>query len=260
MLLSAPPASAATGIVAVGDFGVGGARQRTTGAAIRSFVERNETQLLVTLGDNDYSERPGSFADAWRASFGWLPAASVGVAGSLGNHDVRVDRGRYQFGLLGMPGPYYVRRLAEVELIVLDSNAATAPAQTRWLRRSLSRRTGLHRVAVFHHPAYSCGTYAGNGAIQRRWVPLFERFGVRLVLNAHDHNYQRFVRNGVSYVVHGGGGARLYPLRRCRAGYPRRVAARSTYGFLHVSVLPDGLLVRSVDLTGKVIDRFSVTP
>lgn len=256
-LLLAPSGQAATGILAVGDFGVGGARQRTLGAAMRAFEVQNSAELLVTLGDNDYT-RGRSFASSWRASFGWLPAAGVGVAGALGNHDVQVRRGRYQFALLRMPGPYYVRRVNEVELIVLDSTAVT-PAQTRWLERTLAARTGFRRVVVFHHPPYTCGGHLGSATVQRTWVPLFERYGVRLVLSGHDHNYQRFSRNGVTYVVHGGGGARLYALRRCPASYPTRVAARSAHGFLHVSVEPEAFLLRAVTLDGRTIDLVRVT-
>jgi len=256
-LVCAPSAPGATGVIAIGDFGVGGARQRTVGAAVRAFEARNPSQLLVTLGDNDYT-RGRAFARSWRESFGWLGAAGVGVAGALGNHDVELDRGRYQFRLLNMPGPYYVRRVADVEVVVLDSTAVT-DTQTRWLARTLARKTDRRRIVVLHHPPYTCGGYLGDVRVRRRWVPLFERSGVQLVLSGHDHNYQRFSSRGTAYVVHGGGGAsRLYALRRCPASYPRRLAARVGAGFLHVVVAPGGFVVRAVDLRGRTIDRFRV--
>jgi 3',5'-cyclic AMP phosphodiesterase CpdA len=211
----------------------------------------------VTLGDNDYT-RGRSFRSNWTSSFGWLAAAGVDIAGALGNHDVEVGRGRYEFGLLRMPGPYYVRRVKDVELIVLDSNAITN-AQTRWLKRVLAKRSTLRRIVALHHPPYTCGGHLGSRTVQRAWVPLFERYGVRLVLSGHDHNYQRFKRRGVTYVVHGGGGAGLYALRRCPAGYPTRVGARLTYGFLHLTVTPARVDVQVVDLEGKAVDTFRVT-
>jgi 3',5'-cyclic AMP phosphodiesterase CpdA len=159
-----------------------------------------------------------------------------------------------------MPGPYYVRRVNDVEVVVLDSTAV-ATAQTRWLERTLARRSGFRRIVVLHHPPFTCGGYLGSAAVRRRWVPLFERYGVKLVLSGHDHNYQRFAPvRGVTYVVHGGGGAsRLYKLRPCPTSYPRRTGARVGSGFLHVSVEADGFIVRAVDLAGKTIDRFRVT-
>ena len=213
--------------------------------------------MLVTLGDNDYT-RGSSFATNWTSTFGWLSSAGVSVAGALGNHDVEVDRGRYEFALLRIPAPYYVRRVKDVQLIILDSTAITT-AQTRWLRRVLAKRTPLRRIVVFHHPPYTCGGHLGSRTVQRAWVPLFERYGVRLVLSGHDHNYQRFHRKRVTYVVHGGGGAGLYALRACPRGYPRRVAARAGHGFLHLTVVPEGVLVEVLDLSGQSIDRFRVT-
>jgi len=211
----------------------------------------------VTLGDNDYT-RGRSFRTNWTSSFGWLGSAGIDVAGTLGNHDVEVGRGRYQFGFLRMPGPYYVRRVKDIELIVLDSTAITT-AQTRWLRSTLARRSGFRRIVVLHHPPYTCGGHLGSETVRRAWVPLFERYGVRLVLSGHDHNYQRFERNGVTYVVHGGGGAGSYTLRACPRAYPPRLAARATRGFLHLIVEPDRVDVQVLDLSGKPIDRFRVT-
>lgn len=224
---------------------------------MRSYESRHPADLLVTLGDNDYT-RGVSFATNWTSTFGWLSAAGVGVAGTLGNHDVQFDRGRYEFDLLRMPAPYYIRRVKDVELIVLDSNAVTT-AQTRWLKRTLAKRSGFRRIVVFHHPAYTCGGHLGSEAVQRAWVPLFERYGVRLVLSGHDHNYQRFKRRGVTYVVHGGGGARFYELRPCPGGYPVRVRGRLERGFLHLTVADGAVDVQVLDLAGKAIDRFRVT-
>ena len=224
---------------------------------MRDYESRASAEVLVTLGDNDYT-RGRSFRANWTSTFGWLSAAGMGVAGTLGNHDVQFNRGRYEFGLLNMPGPYYVRRVNDVELIVLDSNAITS-AQTRWLQLTLARRSGLRRIVVFHHPPFTCGGHLGSTTVRRAWVPLFERYGVRVVLSGHDHNYQRFARNGVTYVVHGGGGAGLYKLRACPRGYPPRLAARVGYGFLYLMVEPNGVAVEVLDLAGKSIDRFRVT-
>ena len=199
-------------------------RERALGAAVRAYEERNPAQVLVTLGDNDYT-RGRSFASSWTASFGWLAAAEVGRGRHAREPRRRGRRGRYEFALLRMPGPYYVRRVEEVELIVLDSTAISA-AQTRVAEADARGTHGFRRIVVLHHPPYTCGGHLGSAAVRRAWVPLFERYGVRLVLSGHDHNYQRFARDGVTYVVHGGGGAGLYPLRPCPRRYPRRLAAR----------------------------------
>src|SRR5687767_4447278 len=106
------------------------------GEAMRRFEVTNPAHVLVTVGDNDYTESPAAFRANWAESFGWLSAAGVGVAGALGNHDVRVGGGRYQFSLLGMPGPTYRRKVGLVELFVLDSNNVNR-GQRLWLARAL---------------------------------------------------------------------------------------------------------------------------
>lgn len=249
--------TATTGILAIGDFGVGARPQRRLGAAVRSFEKRNPAALAVALGNNDRT-RGRAFDASWRASFGWLRAAGIGVAGALGNRDVEVRRGRYQFRLLGMPAAYYARRVRSVQLIVLDSNAVTT-AQTRWLRRTLARRSSLFRVVVLHDPPFACGGTLGDTAVRKRWVPLFERYGVRLVLSAGDRNYQRFEAGRVTYLVHGGAGSGpLSPLRSCPRSYPTRSSAKLSHGFLYFTVDAGGVLVRAVDLAGRTIDRFRV--
>jgi 3',5'-cyclic AMP phosphodiesterase CpdA len=243
-------------LIAVGDFGVGGDAQRRFGAAVQAFEARNPADLLVALGDNDYTESPNAFHANWEASFGWTRAAGVDVTGVLGNHDVRVDGGRYEFDELRMPRRYFRRALGPVELYLLDSNNVDA-AQTTWLRRTLARSRARWRIAVAHHPAFSCGTYSSHPAVVARWVPLFERYRVRLVLAGHDHNYQRFApRRGVRYVVHGGGNPRLYPLKRCPAGYPRRVRAALERGFVYLVVRPRRLDGWAVTQAGRRTDHF----
>jgi hypothetical protein len=257
-LLCAASAAAETRIVAVGDFGVGGASEQATGDAIRRFTARNGADALVTLGDNDYTESPAAFRRNWRAAFGWIGPAGVRPMGTLGNHDVVVQNGRYEFKLLGMPRAFYRRSLADVDVFLVNSNRITA-RQTEWLRAALAASAARWQVVAFHHPPFTCGGYLGNVGVRRAWRRIFERRGVDLVLSGHDHNYQRFAPfRGVRYVVHGGGGAPLYSLRRCPAWYPRRVAARKRYGFLYL-VADDGALhVKAVSRTGATLDSFAI--
>lgn len=247
-----------TYLIAVGDVGVGGEAQRSFGAAVQSFEEQNPADYLLALGDNDYTDSPEAFRTNWEASFGWTRRAGVRVAGVLGNHDVRVDRGRYEFDLLGMPGRYYRRALGPVELYLLDSTNVDA-GQTAWLRRALARSRSRWRVVVLHHPPFSCGAYRSDLEVVARWVPLFERYRVRLVLSGHDHSYQRFApRRGVRYVVHGGGNPNLYPITRCPAGYPRRLRARGEQGFLYFVVQTNRLDGFAVVPSGQRTDHFTV--
>lgn len=254
-----PAPSKPVRLIAIGDFGVGGSAERSVGAAVRRFEARNPADLFVSLGDSDYTGSPEGFHENWQASFGWLGRSGVDVAGVLGNHDVRVDRGRYEYDELEMPNRYYRRVVGPVELYLLDSNTVDR-AQTAWLRRSLARSKARWRLAVFHHPAFTCGSYFSHREVVAAWVPLFQRYRVRLVLSGHDHNYQRFApRHGVRYVVHGGGGPRQYDVSPCPAGYPRRLVARRELGFLYLVIRGGRLDGFAVDTAGGRTDHFAFT-
>jgi len=234
--------------------------ERATGAAIHAWESDHPAGVLLTLGDNDYTESPPAFRHNWHDAFGWLEAAGVRPRGTFGNHDVRVDAGRYEFKALRMPSSHYQVSRTGLDLFVLNSNSV-GDRQTRWLKRHLAASRARWKIVSFHHPAYSCGGYLSDPAVASRWVPLLERYGVDLVLSGHDHNYQRFAaRRGVTYVVHGGGGQELYALRSCPDGYPKRTFARRGHGFLDLVVRRGSLRLKAVNLRGHVIDRDTINP
>jgi len=244
------------GILAAAGLGGGAAATTRISSALQSFEEKEAADLLVTLGNNDYT-RGRAFVAAWRARFGWLRSAHVGVAGVLGDSDVAVRRGRYEFATLQMPAPYYVRRLRDAEVIVLDSSDVS-PAQTRWLERTLAQPTKLVRIAVLSRSPFSCAEFGGDPDVREEWVPLFQRYGVGLVLGSGDSNYQRFVKGNVTYVVAGELTAGHSKLRGCASGFPRRRAARAASAFVYLRVGPGGAEARVLDIGGKTIGRFRV--
>jgi 3',5'-cyclic AMP phosphodiesterase CpdA len=246
--------------LAMGDYGVGGSRELALGLRMKSYESRHPANMLVALGDNDYLSSPTLFRSNWQRAFGWARHSGLRVGGVIGNHDYETGRGRYELRTLGMPGSYYTRKLGEVQLFFLDSNNVSS-RQTAWLEQQLSESGATWKVALFHHPPYTCGGHSGNTSVAREWVPLFEDYGVQLVLSGHDHNYQRFAaRNGVTYVVDGGGAAGLYRVRACPRSYPPRAAALYQHGFLSVSATDEQLDVYAVDMRGRATDHARLTP
>ena len=259
LALSAQAAEADTGILAIGDFGVGGSRRETHGRGHAHVASATHpADALVTLGDNDYTESPTAFRANWLDTFGWAADAGLVVAGTLGNHDVRVDGGRYEFDeLLGMPRSLLPPRRRGGRALPAQLERSVASQQRAGSTRALATPTRGGRSSPSTTRRTRCGGTAAIAGCGARWVPLFERHGVDLVLSGHDHNYQRFAKhNGVRYVVHGGGGQELYPLRAARAlpeapGRPGRARLAATS-----SPSTTSLRVRASALRAAFVDSF----
>jgi len=248
---------ASTGIVVIGDWGTGGRAPTDIAAQVRRVALARHADVLMTVGDNDYSNSPERFEERWQSEYGWAEQAGIKVAGVLGNHDVETRGGRYEFRTLRMPGPYYRRRVGSVDLVMLDSNRVTR-RQTHWLERVLAASTSRWKIAAFHHPVHTCGRYEGRGFHLEKWAVLFERYGVQLVLNGHDHNYQRFEDGPVTYVVVGGGGASLYGLADCPESGAAALAGEAVHSFLFLEAGEKRIAGRALAADGRVVDRFTV--
>jgi len=84
--------------------------------------------------------------------------------------------------------------------------------QYQWLEADLiaARPNTRHIFVFFHSGPYSIGSHGSNLTVRRILCPLFDKFNVDAVFNGHDHIYYHTKRNGVHYLVTGGGGAPLY--------------------------------------------------
>lgn len=110
------------------------------------------------------------------------------------------------FAFPGQPG-YGILDFGDYLSIVLLDSEHTNPIegkQTEWLESELrerARRKVPHIFPVHHVTAYpSHRSYTGSisTSIRDNWVPLYEKYGVRVVLENHDHTYKRThpIRNG----------------------------------------------------------------
>jgi hypothetical protein len=84
---------------------------------------------------------------------------------------------------------------------------------------------------------------------------LLVRYGVALVFNGHDHDYERSVANGVVYIVTGGGGAPLYSQMNSN---PASVYFTSTHHSVQVTVTESSLMVAGVRSDGVRFDEFTL--
>ena len=206
---SVPAVSAATvtRIAVAGDTGTG------TGSAIEATVQAMVNQArqhaydgLVLLGDLIYPEGDADQA-AVRITDVFAPITDRGarLVPVLGNHDYVSGEQSAILNEVGRERTWYVDQVGIVRIVVLDTEQVDDPAQTAWLRETLTSPTdAVWTIVAMHKPAYSAGVHGSDEEIQQQWVPLFEQYDVALVLAGHDHDYQRSKPiGGVTYVVSG---------------------------------------------------------
>ncbi len=259
----APLTDAAAGILFIADFGGGPNQQEIADAMLAWKHSGHRVDAVVTAGDNVYPRgQESGFVDQVQRPYSPLEAPLV-IA--LGNHDVQTAGGKKLLEFFDMPAPPSSHRFGPVEVFVMDSNRVDQ-AQALWLDEKLSGSDALVRVVVFHHPVFSCGPHGSTAGVQRLWLPVIEEWAPELVVNGHDHNYQRMIaESDVSktvYTVAGGGGRELTGARvGCDLGTVsvRRVETR--HHFLSLEVATDGRWVlRAVTANATVFDHYEGSP
>ncbi len=242
-------------LAVAGDVGSGDLAAYRTASSIAYQARTQPFDALLLLGDNVYPD--GDPRRVEQTIFG--PFASVLDEGTrllpvLGNHDVDSGFGSAQARALGMPGPWYAIRIDELLIVALDSNRPTDPDQQAWLASTLAHSDARWIVVMLHHPPYSAGWHGSDEAARDAFAPLFERYGVQLVLSGHDHDYQRSEPiEGVTYVV-SGAAAKTRPTSR--ADFTE--SAWSVLHWLEIEVWADRLELRAVSQDGLVFDRATI--
>ncbi len=248
-----PSAHAASVHFAVkGDWGTGSAGQAAVTRRMCGEARRQRFAFVLTTGDN-FNRPDGVATDAtyWRPER-CLLALRIPWRASWGNHDVRGDS---TATVLGAPARYYAFSAGPARFIVLDANDPADPAQLAFLRRELAGARERVRIVALHQPVYTSGVHAPSATAQRLWAPLFRRGHVALVLQGHNHMYERIVRDGVTYITTSGGGDQLYPCVRPTEGL--RTCAYA-FHFLTITAGERSIAVRAVTPRGKVLERVTI--
>lgn len=127
--------------------------------------------------------------------------------------------------------PTYAFGYGNTFVLAFDSNIAADSTQFTWARaqlEGLDRKRYVNIVAFFHHPTYSSGPHGGaiierpTVVVRDKWMPLFRKHGVQLLVTGHEHLFEHWVeryrdaqgvRRRMDQLVTGGGGAPLYAYR-----------------------------------------------
>jgi acid phosphatase type 7 len=160
-----------------------------------------ERGTVLSLGDHAYpAGTPQQFERCYGTSWGRFKDRTRPAPG---NHEYDASRSAEgYFGYFGAaaqpPGGYYGFDLGGWHLIALNSvlcdteGCGPGSDQFEWLRGDLADNSADCTLAYWHHPRYTSGVvHGGDEDVAPLWRLLYES-GAEIVLNGHEHNYERF--------------------------------------------------------------------
>ncbi|MES2215791.1 MAG: metallophosphoesterase [Patescibacteria group bacterium] len=179
-------------IVAAGDIAEKGGDQAKTAALVRSL----HPEKVLTLGDTVYeSGTAAEFKEFYEPTWG---AFKNITAPTVGNHEYKTPGAAGYYDYFGnLAGPdrrgYYSYDLGAWHLISLNSEVINKK-QLDWLVQDLGATDKKCILAYWHEPLFSSGNEHGNNPLMRVfWERLYAQ-GTDIILNGHDHDYERFAK------------------------------------------------------------------
>jgi 3',5'-cyclic AMP phosphodiesterase CpdA len=216
----------------------------------------NETaDLLETIPGTIYTTGDHAYPSGAKKTFNECYGPTWGrhkdrTRPSPGNHDMRTRKGLPYYDYFGEnAGPrgrgYYSYNLGEWHIISLDSDgkANSRSRQYKWLKEDLEQNKTACMLAYWHVPKFSSGAHGNHKEFNDVWELMYEH-GVDVIVNGHDHSYERFApqdhlgradpERGIREFVVGTGGAGVYRFGEVAAN--SEVRQWQSYGVLKFSL------------------------
>lgn len=186
-----------------------------------------------------------------------------------GNHEYRTPGAAAYYAYFGTRAGdpakgYYAYDLGAWRVYALNSNCdevggcdAGSP-QVAWLTADLAAHPVECVAAYWHHPRWSSGRHGSDPAVAGLWKALYEA-GAEIVLNGHDHTYERFApqsgsgsldeERGVVEFVVGTGGYTHYEFPKVLPA--SRARNDAAFGVLELTLSPGSWSARFVPIVGQ---------
>jgi acid phosphatase type 7 len=229
----------------------------TTDTATAKLLD-NISGTVFTAGDNVYTNGTYTqYKDCYGPTWGRHKSRTKP---SPGNHEYNTSRAAGYFQYFNNVPSYYAYNLGDWRIYALNSNidVSATSAQVKWLKNDLAENPKKCVLAYWHHPRWSSGAkYGSNSKYQTLWKTLYDA-GAELVINGHEHNYERFkqmnasgsaVSKGLREIVVGTGGAGLYGFGSIRS--TSEVRNSSTHGVLKLTLSSTSYSWKFMPVAGK---------
>jgi acid phosphatase type 7 len=226
---------------------------------------------VFTTGDNAYDSGTATeFANCYGPSWGRHKARTKPT---VGNHEYQTSGATGYYGYFGAAAGdpdkgYYSYDLGEWHIVALNSMCEqvggcgeNSPMVT-WLKEDLAANPTSCTAAIFHHPLFNSGSVHGNNPTMRpSWDALYAA-GAEVVLNGHEHLYERFApqtpggvadsAQGIREFVVGTGGRGHYSFGTIQPN--SQVRHSGTFGVLKLTLHPDSYDWQFVPTSGTFSD------
>jgi hypothetical protein len=250
-------------VLAAGDI----ASCNTTGDQQTAALIANIAGTVITLGDNAYESGSASqFTNCYDPSWG---RQKMRTFPSVGNHEYLTKNAAGYYNYFGTAAGdpqkgYYSYDLGVWHIVVINANCsqvggcnANSP-QGKWLSADLAAHPALCTMAYWHQPRFSSGEHGNDTELVPIWQILYNA-GADLVLNGHDHDYERFAPqdpngvadpvNGIREFIVGTGGKGLRPIKKAIAN--SEVQNDNTLGVLKLTLQSNGYDWQFIPVVGK---------
>ncbi|MEP6963770.1 MAG: metallophosphoesterase, partial [Acidobacteriota bacterium] len=272
------PGSKSFSFLAFGDSGTGSAEQQL----IARRLQIHNAEFILHTGDLVYPTGTWERYESLYFAYYQDLMRNAPFFPCPGNHDYYETACIPYRALHSLPeetvaeqdqGRYYSFDWGNAHIVSLDTNdalseaAAGTGAMLRWLDADLRASSKFWRIVVMHHPAYSTGFHSTEpeSKLVRQYIsPILDKYSVPLVLNGHEHSYQRSkpIRAGAAspagtvYVTTGGGGAPLHPI------FASDLIAKSVaeHHYVTASIDTARLQLKAIQADGTLLDTLSLSP
>jgi len=246
-----------TRFAVIGDTGTGDAAQFQIAQGMQRARAEFPFEFVLMLGDNIYGNNDASgFRQKFEAPYQPLLKSGVKFYAVLGNHDDPNQRLYKPFNMDGKR--FYTFNKGDTQFFALDSTYMS-PEQLSWLQKELSDSSAKWKICFFHHPLYSDARFHGPDLdLRKRLEPILSQFGANVVLNGHEHVYERLQpQHGIQYFILGSGGqlrrGDLRPSRDVAKGFD------SDRAFALMEVSGDELYFQVISGRGETVDSGVLT-
>ena len=254
-------------VAAVGD---GASGETPSSSDVVNLIAGWNPNLFLYLGDVYEKGSPSEFSSYYDPN-GFFGRFRSITDPTVGNHEYSYDSGASgYFNYWQTTRHYYSFDAGGWHFISLDSTSQynqTSPgtAQYQWLVGDLSADTAPCTLVYYHHPLYNTGPEGPSTRMSAIWSLLVSHGGV-LVLNGHDHDYQRFApldwngqpnANGVTEIIAGTGG---HGLQTPVTSDPNQLFADFThFGALKLQLLPTSATFAFITTGGVTQDSGTIS-